>query len=95
MNNKNNRSIEEKYAIVIEGIKGTSSVTDICRKYSLSQSVYYKWRDKFLEGGKKALQNNSSVSESGKESAKVEQLENIIGKQAIEILILKKNLNLV
>lgn len=48
MSNKKIRSTEEKLAIVLEWIKGDISVSELCRKYGLSQSVYYKWRDKFF-----------------------------------------------
>ena len=81
-------SAEEKMAIVLEGIKGTKSVADICREHKISQALYYRWRDKFLEGGKKALVNGSFEDKAYK--AEIEKLQKIIGKQAIQIEILKK-----
>jgi len=53
------RTGEEKLAIVLEGLKGRRSVADICREHKISQTLYYRWRDKFLEGGKKALVNGA------------------------------------
>jgi len=50
--------------------------------------MYYRWRDKFFEGGKKALMNGSSDDKHYK--AEIENLQKIIGKQAILIEILKK-----
>ncbi len=44
MSNINTRSPEEKLAIVLEGIKGDISVSEICRKYGIAQSLYYKRR---------------------------------------------------
>jgi transposase-like protein len=38
---------ETKTAAVLEGLKGESSVADMCRKYQISESLYYRWRDKF------------------------------------------------
>ncbi len=38
---------EEKFAIMMEGLKGQKKVSKICRKHSLSQTAYYKWRDAF------------------------------------------------
>lgn len=26
---------------------------DICREHKINQTLYYRWRDKFLEGGRK------------------------------------------
>ena len=54
----------------------------------MSQTLYYKWRDKFLEGGRKALDHSGSGEEAHR--AEVEKLQKIIGKQAIQIEILKK-----
>lgn len=81
---------DTKLAAVLEGLKGESSIADICRKYQISESLYYRWRDKFLEAGGRALasRNGSSPEESMK--AKISELERIIGKQAVKIEILKK-----
>jgi transposase-like protein len=46
---------EEKLAIVLEGIKGGKPVAEICREHRIAQAQYYLWRDRFLEGGKRAL----------------------------------------
>jgi len=45
-------SEEEKMAIVLAGLKGEQSIAEICREHQISQSQYYKWRDRFLEAGK-------------------------------------------
>lgn len=92
---KTNRASDEKTAIVLEGLKGEIPITDLCRKHAISQTMYYKWRDKFFEGGKKSLISNGENSTTKSDKAKIEELERIIGKQAVEIQILKKNLNLI
>ena len=79
---------KEKLAIVMEGLKEKRSVADICREHKISQTLYYKWRDKFLEGGKKGLVNGAGDGNVYK--AEIEKLQKIIGKQAIQIEILKK-----
>ncbi len=79
---------DEKLAIVMEGLKEKRSVAEICREHKISQTLYYRWRDKFLEGGKKALVNGDSDDNAYK--AEIERLQKIIGKQAIQIEILKK-----
>ena len=92
---KSIKTAEEKLAIVLEGLKGGITVSDLCRKYGLSQAVYYKWRDKFLDGGKKGLMNSSELSLVNPDKSKLEEYEKVIGRQTIEIQILKKNLNLI
>ncbi len=79
---------DEKLAIVMEGLKERRSVADICREHQISQTLYYRWRDKFLEAGKKGLVNGASDGNAYK--AEIEKLQKIIGKQAIQIEILKK-----
>lgn len=81
-------TVEAKMAIVMEGIKERRSVADICREHKISQTLYYRWRDKFLEGGKKGLVNGAS--DDGVYKAEIEKLQKIIGKQTIQIDILKK-----
>lgn len=76
---------EEKLAIVLEGLKEKRSISDICREHKISQTLYYKWRDKFLEAGKRGLQNGSPSDSHYK--ADIEKLQKIIGKQAIQIEI--------
>lgn len=79
---------DEKLAIVMEGLKEKRSVAEICREHKISQTLYYRWRDKFLEAGKKGLINHASDDSTYK--AEIEKLQRIIGKQAIQIEILKK-----
>jgi transposase len=79
---------EEKLAIVMEGLKEKRSVAEICREHKISQTLYYRWRDRFLEAGKKGLIHG--VSDDNGYKAELERLQKIIGKQAIQIEILKK-----
>jgi transposase-like protein len=38
------RTLEEKWQIVQEGIK-SGNVSEICRKHGISPSLLYRWRD--------------------------------------------------
>jgi transposase-like protein len=79
---------EVKMAAVLEGLRGESSIADICRKYQISETLFYRWRDKFLEAGKKGLADRNGADASTK--ARIDELERIIGRQAVQIEILKK-----
>ena len=48
-------SSEEKIRIVLEGLRGESSIAELCRKEGINQNLYYRWSKEFLEAGKKRL----------------------------------------
>ena len=70
------------------GVKEKRSVAEICRDHQISQTLYYRWRDRFLEAGKRGLANGASDDHAY--GGEIEKLQQIIGKQAIQIEILKK-----
>ena len=78
-------SSEEKMAIVLEGLRGEKSVAEICREHQISQALYYRWRDRFLEAGQKGLSNGGSEDETKVLQAQIERLEMIIGRQTMAI----------
>lgn len=43
---------EQKILIVMEALRAETSIAELCRKYSISQSQFYKWNKEFLEAGK-------------------------------------------
>ena len=46
---------EQKVLIVMEGIRGEQSIAELCRKYGISDSTYYKWIRNLLRQAKLAL----------------------------------------
>ena len=48
-------SAGEKIRIVLEGLRGEASISEICRREGIASSVYYKWSKGFLEAGKNGL----------------------------------------
>jgi len=65
-------SAEDKLRIVIEGLRGESTVAELCRKEGISQSVYYSWSQEFLEAGKFRL--NGDTNEVKDMRAELDQL---------------------
>lgn len=45
-------SAEEKIRTVLEGLRGEISVSELCRRESISPTLYYRWSEAFLEAGK-------------------------------------------
>ena len=48
---------EEKAWIVLEGLRGESTVDELCRREGIHASMYYNWGKEFLEAGKQQLGN--------------------------------------
>lgn len=90
---------EQKVLIVMEGIRGESSVAEVCRKYGISDSTYYKWNKDFIEAGKQRLEGDM-LREATSDEVKELRSENTRLKEALAELvvrydIVKKSLKLI
>ena len=63
------------------------TIAEICRNHGIAVSLFYKWKEQFLEGGKKRLEGKDPDKALIKE---VENLKTIIGKMTIANEIFKK-----
>jgi len=79
---------EEKIRIVLEGLRGEESITDLCRREGIHSTIYYKWSKAFLEAGKRQL-TGDTVREAGSEEVKEIIVENEALKQLVAALSLK------
>ena len=52
-------SAEEKIRIVLDGLRGEHSVSELCRREGIAESLYYNWSKEFLEAGKKRLSGDT------------------------------------
>lgn len=84
-------SSEEKIRIVIEGMRGEDSIANICRKYGINDSVYYKWSKDFLEAGKKRLSGDTERNANASEVQELKK-ENDNLKKALADLYLHNDL---
>lgn len=64
---------EQKFAIVLQGIKGETTVAQLCRDHGISQVQYYQWRDQFFAGAKQNL-NGKRTQNGAPEKAKIKEL---------------------
>ena len=86
---------EDKIRIVLQGLRGEESISEICRKEGLHQNQYYRWSKEFLEAGKKRLAGDTmreagsdEVKELRSESA---QLKEALAEAMLENRLLKKS----
>ena len=87
---------EEKIRIVLDGLRGETSIAELCRKEAIQPTVYYKWSKDFLEAGKKRLNgdterdaNTNDVSSLRKENA---DLKELVAELSLRTRVLKKSL---
>ena len=90
-------SSEDKIKIIIEGIRGETTVAELCRKEGISQALYYRWSKDFMEAGKKRL-NGDTLREANTSEVNDLKRENSCLKELVAELLLenrnvKKNLN--
>ena len=53
-------SAEDKIRIVLEGLRGEDSISELCRREGIASSMYYGWSKEFLEAGKKRLAGDTA-----------------------------------
>jgi|TARA_B100000315_G_scaffold163320_1_gene151888 transposase len=88
---------EEKIRIVLEGIKGESTISELCRREGINENSYYRWSKDFLDAGKKRLQGDT-IREATSTEVKGLKEDNSHLKQLVADLlmkndVLKKSLN--
>jgi transposase len=87
-------SAEEKIRTVLEGLRGESSVAEICRREGLNTNVYYRWSKEFLEAGKKRLMGDTLRKATGGEvqtmKTENEALKQLVAELSLENRLLKK-----
>ncbi len=89
-------SAEEKIRIVLDGLRGEASITDICRKEGIHPTLYYKWSKGFLEAGKRQL-NGDTIREASSSEVKElrgenDELKMLIAEVVLRNRVLKKTL---
>ncbi len=68
---------EEKTQIVLEGLTTSITIAELCRKHSIYETQYYKWREEFVEAGRQRFESSGSndiVKAKEKEIAKLKEL---------------------
>jgi transposase-like protein len=91
---RKNRSwtAQQKIEIVLAGLRGDRSVRDVCREHAISETLYYGWRDKLLEGGREALAGKQKRQGERELRRKVAELERALGRKTYELEIAGKAL---
>jgi transposase len=90
-------SSEEKIRIVLEGLRGEVSISEICRKEGINPNVYYKWSKDFLEAGKRRLDGDTEREATSTEVIDLkkenDQLKALVAELSLKNRVLKKSLS--
>src|ERR1700749_5082765 len=49
---RKHHAAEEKIRIVLDGLRGETSIAELCRREGIPESMYYSWSKEFLEARK-------------------------------------------
>lgn len=78
---------ELKARLVLEVLTGARRAADICREQRLKPQVLSRWKAEFLERAPEIFATERSR---GDEQERIAELERLVGRQVLEIEVLKK-----
>ena len=91
-------SADEKIRMVLEGLRGEISISELCRREGIAASIYYKWSKAFLEAGKNGLTKDTLRDATSDEvkrlKAENQQLKESLADSILETQRYKKSLGL-
>ncbi len=76
---------KQKSQIVLEGLSGQIDINQLCQKYQISQTQYYKWRDLFLQNCHQSFEFKKQSQKEQHLESQVKKLRSIIGDLTIEL----------
>ena len=89
-------SAEEKIRIVLDGLRGESSIAELCRREGIAEGLYYSWSKEFLEAGKRRLAGDTARAATSSEVTDLRReartLKEVVAEQALELRLLKRSM---
>lgn len=81
-------SSEQKITVIMEALRAETTIAELCRKYSIQESQFYKWNKEFLEAGKKRLSGDITREATSDEVTDLRK-ENQLLKEALADLVIR------
>ncbi|MGY8986904.1 MAG: transposase [Sphingomonadales bacterium] len=75
---------KQKLQIVMEGFKEKAPISELCNRFEIGQSQYYRWRDQFIKKGASIFDEKPDKKIEQLES-KVKKLTSYVGELTIEL----------
>lgn len=89
-------SAEEKIRVVLDGLRGEYSISELCRREGIAESLYYNWSKEFLEAGKKRLSGDTARQATSGEVTSLKReardLKEALAETLLENRLLKKSM---
>ena len=89
-------SAEEKIRIVLDGLRGESSIAELCRREGIAEGLYYSWSKEFLEAGKRRQAGDTARQATSPEEkelrAEAAALKEAVADLTLENRLLKKSM---
>ena len=87
MNKRRTFTAEFKAKAVLAILSGAKSTAEVCREHQVKESVVARWKHQFLERASKVFEKGRPDDTA---QARIAELEQMVGKQAMELEIAKK-----
>ncbi len=80
---------EFKAEVVLEALSGESSQAEVCRRHSLSEDQFSKWKQQLVENAETSL-FASTDKQSSEAAERIAHLEQLVGRLTVALDIQKK-----
>jgi transposase len=93
---KTRRRFSPEEKIVLDGLRGEQSISELCRREGIASNLYDRWSKGFLEAGKKQLAGDAVREATGDEvkdlRSENRELKEVVAEITLRNRILKKSL---
>src|ERR1700738_949821 len=93
---RKHHAAEEKIRIVLDGLRGETSIAELCRREGIAEGLYYSWSKEFLEAGKRRLAGDTARAATSGEVKDLRRdmadLKEVVADLTLENRLLKKSM---
>jgi transposase-like protein len=79
---------EFKTQVVLQVLTGIKSTTEVCREHQLQPTVFYRWRDEFLQNAPRVFERQDRSPQADQQ--RIAELEQMVGRLTLQLEIAKK-----
>ena len=78
---------EFKAQVVLEVLTGSKSAAEVCREHQLKETVFYRWKEEFLNQASKTFESDDQQL---KNERRIAELEQLVGRLTLKLEVAKK-----